>query len=284
MQIGKFHLTRLREMVASEGLGLFPGLETPDLNDPRIVSAPFFDPVGDIFLTSIHLWVIRGEGKVILLDAGTGAGKNRPMSPRFHNLPGDLNRLLAPAGIGPEDVTDVVITHCHVDHIGWCTINGPQGPVPAFPGIPHHIPGANLDALAPSAAPAGRDPRWNNPWNDSIAPLLEAGLVRRIAPGAQIGPLEAIAADGHTPGQMAYRLRDGGQGVLFAADALHHPVQILNPDLNSRYCSDPETARATRRRLLTLAADEGLRLLPAHFDSDTGAEIFRAQEGGFDFR
>lgn len=280
MRIGNFEVTRLPELVVTEGAGLFPDLDLATITDPRLLAPPFHD--GGLFRSSIHLWLLQGEGRVILVDAGAGAGKDRPLSPRFHRLEGRLDRLLAPAGVTAAQVTDVALTHLHVDHVGWCTTRQDGEWRPSFPTARHWIPAAELAAFAPEAAPPGKDPRAHLPWQDSIAPLLAAGLVTPIAPGDRIGPLLALEAAGHTAGQLAFLLEQQAAAALFAADMLHQPLQILLPQVNSRYCALPETAVATRRRLLALAADCGAVLLPAHFDLPCGVLVRRAG-AGFDF-
>jgi glyoxylase-like metal-dependent hydrolase (beta-lactamase superfamily II) len=122
-----------------------------------------------------------------------------------------------------------------------------------------------------------------DPFADSVLPIHRAGLVRFVEPGMEIaGLLQALAAPGHSPGQLAYLLRDG-ETLLFSADVLHNPMQVLHPQVNSRWCEDAETARATRLHLLALAARENCIVMPSHALGLEGWSI-RQRDGRFAVR
>lgn len=103
-QIGDFQITALSDGNMSASLDLLSGIEKADADilQCRVgISEP-----GDIH---INCYLIRGRGRVILVDAGTGS---------LNNMAGQLNANLAAAGISPDDVDTVLLTHCHPDHIG----------------------------------------------------------------------------------------------------------------------------------------------------------------------
>ena len=87
-------------------------------------------------------------------------------------------------------------------------------------------------------------------------------------------------AAGHTPGNAVVTLASGGEAAIFAGDLLHSPVQVAHPDIDSCFCEDPATARASRRRVFARAADSRALLLPAHFRG-SGAARVRRQGAGF---
>jgi glyoxylase-like metal-dependent hydrolase (beta-lactamase superfamily II) len=66
---------------------------------------------------------------------------------------------------------------------------------------------------------------------------------------------------------------------MFCGDTLHHPIQVLKPEWNSSYDSDPEEARRTRRAILQLAADRDALLLPAHFGMPNCGYVRHASSG-----
>ena len=80
-------------------------------------------------------WLVRDGRNVIVIDTGCGNGKARefPAFRRFHML--DLPYLdrLAAAGVAPEQVTHVINTHLHVDHVGWNTVRADGRWTPTFP-------------------------------------------------------------------------------------------------------------------------------------------------------
>ena len=83
------------------------------------------------------------------------------------------------------------------------------------------------------------------------------------------------AALGHTPGSSVVKLVSVGKVALFTGDLLHSPVQVVQPDASSCFCTDPARSRATRRRLLGWAADTGALVLPAHFSGRSAIEVRR---------
>ena len=62
-----------------------------------------------------------------------------------------------------------------------------------------------------------------------------------------------MSIPGHTPGQMAIRVRSRGEEALFAGDIAHQPIQVAMPDWSSKYCADPKQSAASRRRISTTA-------------------------------
>jgi glyoxylase-like metal-dependent hydrolase (beta-lactamase superfamily II) len=82
-------------------------------------------------------------------------------------------------------------------------------------------------------------------------------------------------APGHTVGHIILNLANGGERALLCGDALHHPLQVYAPHLNSGFCEMPEEARATRARVLGYCAEERALLMPAHFGAPHVAVIHR---------
>src|SRR5258708_16735253 len=91
-------------------------------------------------MSSLNTWVLRAGQKTIIIDPGVGNGKKRDypgFGDRFHMVNTPYLDRLAGIGIKPSDVTHVVITHLHIDHVGWNTINVDGSWVPTFPHAPH---------------------------------------------------------------------------------------------------------------------------------------------------
>jgi glyoxylase-like metal-dependent hydrolase (beta-lactamase superfamily II) len=79
---------------------------------------------------------------------------------------------------------------------------------------------------------------------------------------------------------VVLHLADHGHKALFCGDVCHHPIQVYEPDWNTRFCEIPDMARATRRRALERCAEQGALLFPTHFASPHVARI-TGQQGGF---
>ncbi|WP_207539602.1 MBL fold metallo-hydrolase [Sabulicella rubraurantiaca] len=242
---------------------MFPAL-APEAAASLIARTPAaaFDATSGKLVTSVHTWLVRGEGVVMLIDTGSGNGKNRPNFPIFHMLSTDWLQRLVSVGVHPSDVTHVVNTHLHHDHVGWNTVQRKGNWVPTFPNARYIMP-----RLEAEAGP-GIMPPWNaGAFEDSVAPVLAAGLADLVEPSFQIAPgLRVLPAPGHSPGMTVIEVSDGkGGGVFLGGDPMHHCLQVFAPELNTRFCQDPAKAAATRHALLERCADEGFGIGAIHF-------------------
>ncbi|WP_435156475.1 MBL fold metallo-hydrolase [Amycolatopsis sacchari] len=241
-------------------------------------------PETDNYHGCVQTWVLRSEGRTVLVDTGVGNGRDRPQIPLFDHLDTDFPARLAAAGVRPEDVDVVINTHIHYDHVGWNTVGGGDGWEPAFPNATYVIPAVDQRYFAPENAhrrPAPRDDfdRLRRKgsllvYADSVAPVL--GRATLWEGGYRVDAnLTLEPAPGHTPGSSVLRVRSGGDRAVFVGDILHSPVQIMEPAWNSCFCEDREQAAATRRHVLEQAADEREIVVPAHFAGAGAVEVKR---------
>ena len=265
-RVGKFRLDAVPEF---GGPRMLPGEMFPALTPERFatilprLTPRSFDAASGKIATSVHSWLLRDEaGMVMVIDTGSGNGKNRPSFPMFHMLRSDWLERLGALGVRPEEVTHVVNTHLHHDHVGWNTSLRDGAWVPTFPKARYIF--GRLEA---EAGP-GIMPQWNaNAFEDSVAPIMAAGMAELVDAPHTIAPgVRLLPAPGHSPGMMVVEISDGAGGGVFAgADPMHHPLQVFAPDLNTRFCQAPEQAAATRLALLGRCADEGFGLAAIHF-------------------
>ncbi|MGR6920430.1 MBL fold metallo-hydrolase [[Actinomadura] parvosata] len=241
----------------------------------------FVDPGTRIVNSAIQTWLLRSEGRVILVDTGVGNHKERPYAPVWSRLDTGFLDNLAAAGVRPEDVDVVVNTHLHVDHVGWNTFLDGRSWVPTFPNATYLIARADFDFWNPANEHRSVLGRGNqNVFEDSVAPVHEAGLTTLWEGSYTIDAnLRLDLAPGHTPGSSVLTLASGTDRAVFVGDLLHNPVQIVEPDANSCFCEDPAGARATRRRILGWAADHRALVFPAHLGGRGAAEVVRAGNG-----
>lgn len=229
---------------------------------------------------ALQTWVLRSEGRVILVDTGGGNNKPRPGTPWDH-LETDFLGNLARAGVEPEDVDLVVNTHLHADHVGWNTRLDGGSWVPTFPNADYLIHRNDFEFWNPANGHASVLGDGNaHVFEDSVAPVHEAGrTLLWEGDGHRIDAhLRLELAAGHTPGSAVVTLASGSERAAFVGDLLHSPVQILEPDANSCFCEDPGRSRAARRRVLGWAADHNGLLFPAHLGGHGAAEV--ARDGG----
>lgn len=190
---------------------------------------------------------------LVLFDTGMG-----PMG-RANGL-GRLVERMGAAGLSPEDVDIVVLTHMHGDHIGGLMEEGR----PTFPNARYVAGQVEFDFWTSAEAKAG--PRADN------AKLVEANVVplkdktRFIAEGAEVAPgITAHEAFGHSPGHMIFELVSGDQTLWLTADTANHFVASLQrPDWEVRFDMDKAAAIATRRRVFDRIAEERVPFLGYH--------------------
>ncbi|GHG49942.1 MBL fold metallo-hydrolase [Streptomyces griseocarneus] len=267
---------------------MFPDADPRMWRDNASWLAPdFWDPRTDQVIGNAQTWVLRSEGRTILVDTGLGNDKDRPGTPPWSGLRTDfLDRLLA-AGVRPEDVDVVVNTHLHADHVGWNTrlVDGEW--VPTFPNATYVIARADFDYWNPAnghpkrGALAGADAEGDHRlvFEDSVAPVHRAGRTVLWEGGYRIdGQLSLEPAPGHTPGSCVLRLESGSERALFIGDLVHSPLQIVEPDCDTCLSEDQAQATRSRRRILERAADTKALVFPAHLAGHGAAEVRR--EGG----
>lgn len=220
-----------------------------------------------LVLAAMQTWLVRSEGRTILIDTAVGNNKDRPAVEGWNHQNVDYLGRLAEAGVRPEDVDLVVNTHLHVDHIGWNTRLADGEWVPTFPNATYLMPAVDFHFWNPANNPAVEGGVNQNAFADSIAPVHAAGQVQLWEDTHRIdGGLLLEAAPGHTPGHAVIKLESGGDRALFAGDIVHTPLQLEFRDHSSCFCEDPVQAGHTRRRLLSWAEDVNALLLPAHLD------------------
>ena len=158
---------------------------------------------------------------------------------------------MALAGIAPEDVTHVVLTHMHGDHVSGLT----QGGSPSFPNAQLIVPKAENDYWAANA---------NDAYTTHVAPLI--GNARQIADGDEIVPgITAEAAHGHTPGHTTYLVESDGQRLLITGDSFNHYVfSVQRPAWHVRFDIDKDAGAATRQKVLARLAEEKIPFIGYH--------------------
>ncbi len=226
-KVGGFEVTTL---LAGARAGDKPQ-ETFGMNVPAeafaAVSAANFIPDDKTFNSFAPVLVNTGS-ELVLFDTGLA--------------PEGITAALAAAGIAPEQVDIVVLTHMHGDHIG-----GLGGANPTF-GKARYVTGA---AEHNDWSKAGNEGFEVNvvPLNDRFTFLDDGGEV--------VSGITAMAAPGHTAGHFAYRLESDGAQLVVLADTTNHYVwSLAHPDWEVRFDQDKAQAAATRRRMLgMLAAD-----------------------------
>ncbi|MFE6483077.1 MBL fold metallo-hydrolase [Streptomyces sp. NPDC057757] len=283
--LGDISLTRVREYSGPVDMTpetFFPNSPAKAWEENRGMLVPdFLDGDTRIVNSAIQTWLLRSEGRTILVDTGVGNHKERPYAPVWSRRDTGFLDNLARAGVRPEDVDIVINTHLHIDHVGWNTRLDGRTWVPTFPNATYLMPKDDFDFWNPENGHETVLGRGNqNVFEDSVAPVHQAGQTLLWEDSHRIDAgLRLDTAPGHTPGSSVLTLTSGTDRAVFVGDLLHSPVQILEPDSNSCFCEDPAQARATRRKVLGWAADNNALVIPAHLGGHGAAEVERDGSG-----
>lgn len=286
--LGRLSVSRVCEGDAVIPLPVaLPGITEQDLArlkgwywDPDLADAP----ASAGMRISVHSFVLRVDGRNILIDTCCGNDKQRSLPPVSH-LQSPYLENLARAGLSPEDIHLVMCTHLHFDHVGWNTRLKDGSWVPTFPHARYLFGRRDLEFFRTQHHEATH----REAFDDSVAPILDAGLADIVDASTRIHReigdgiwLEDVS--GHSPGNLCVIAECGGGRAVFSGDCFHHPMQLVRPDAAFFADEDPSKASATRQRLLHEYANADAVFFPAHFTGTTAGRVERDREGHLSFR
>jgi len=228
------------------------------------------------FMMSMHSYVVQLRGRNILIDACNGNDKHRSI-PDIDRVQTPYLANLAALGLTPDRIDVVLCTHLHFDHVGWNTRLENGKWVPTFPNARYLFSRRDFEHFGKQEA---EDDHFRA-FRDSVLPIYEAGRAELIEPDIEVHRevserLWLEPAFGHSPGNFSVLAEGAGQRAIFWGDVIHHPVQLIRPEVTPSFDGDPEKARATRLRTLARAADEELVCFPAHFRDPSAGRVLRA--------
>ncbi len=275
MQIGNYTLTSINTgTFALDGgamFGVVPWVFWSKTNPP--------DERQRITLAARCL-LIRGEGRTILVDTGNGNKWNSKLKDiyRLDNSVHTLEDSLATAGVKPEDVTDVILTHLHFDHCGGSTQIVKNKLVPTFPNAAHYVQKAHWEL---SQNPTDRDRA--SFMRDDFQILREQGMLKFVEGEQEIFPgISVLVCNGHTMAQQLPKISDGKNTLLFLCDLVPTTSHIPFPYIMG-YDLRPLTTLEEKKRILPQAEAEGWTLFFEH-DSETVAVKLQKTEKGYSIK
>jgi glyoxylase-like metal-dependent hydrolase (beta-lactamase superfamily II) len=271
MRIGEIRIDALidGEAVLDKD-GLYVG-DTPPSDADWAPYVKYLDPCTGQQINTIGSYLIRFGDRVILHDAGLGPD---PVLPPFKG--GALRSALWALDVSPLDITDVIYSHLHIDHIGWTSVNGR----PYFPNAAIRIDKRDWQHYSP-------DDYQLEDWEVPVT-VPERDLVSvRFAPvldrielfegDTEVLPgVVAMDASGHTPGSTVIELRSNGERGLLLGDLVHTQGELIE---GWEFAINHDSAKAAEsiERFRKYLYDNQLPFAAAHFPGLKWGRITKAQ-------
>jgi len=249
MRIGDLHLYPIADGIFAARPSYFGSHVSPEARPD------FFDRRHTAWLP-IGCFLVRSGSRVVLIDAGLG--------PEMQQLPDGMRLVggqpptgLRAVGVSPADITDVICSHLHADHIGWLF---DLDAALVFPRATLWFGSADWGHFVTGAGDMRRHIREGFRAGVHAAHLRPIDRDTTIAPG-----ITALPAPGHTPGHMCVVIYSGEERALLLGDAITCPLQLDEPTWRSMADVDPELADRTRERLWRELEDGHTTGTGAHF-------------------
>lgn len=248
-RIGRFTITALTDGYADMPFSYFPG-RTAQETQTAATAASAAKPGGIRFVFNQYL-IDDGE-RLILIDTGPGGSLGQS---------GRLPLALDRAGVRPENIDAIIITHTHQDHIGGLVAGGRRN----FPQAEIYVDRRDVA-------------HWTDPGKQAAAPDYLQNSFRLTAEMLRLYPkLQAIDGErqitrgvstvdltGHTPGHIGVRIEDAGQSLIMVSDMLFPVVHPAATDVFFLFEQDRAAAKAMRDRFYPRAAEEGALIAATH--------------------
>jgi glyoxylase-like metal-dependent hydrolase (beta-lactamase superfamily II) len=271
-KVGEIEVTLVNDGAATRPLAEGFVRNAP-LADVQKTLAAAFQPTGTLTIPFTTA-VINNGTKLVMIDAGNGE-MGAPGTGRWQ-------ANFAAAGYTPDQVDTIILSHFHGDHING--IRAKDGSA-VFPNAEIMVPEAEwafwMDDGRMAQAPEGMKPGFQavrrvfGPIAKDVTPYAgEKELVTGVT---------TIPAPGHTPGHTAFVVASGAGRLLLWSDTTNKPeLFVRNPGWHAMFDMDPVQAEATRRRMLDMAAAEGMQVAGYHFPFPATGFITR-EAGGYAF-
>ena len=246
--------------------GTFVGV--PDDEVRKMLSDNFLSP--DNVVLEQNSPIVNTGDKLVLFDTGMGT------SQMFGPTTGRQQKSMSEAGIKPEDIDAVVLSHAHVDHIGG--IVDSSGKV-LFPNAQFYMAQSDFDFWTDEGKLGGPMKDFVIHARKNLLPVRDRLVF--FKDGQEFLPgIQAMAAPGHTVGHHMFMVTSNGKSFAFLGDLTHHQVLLLEkPLMEFAYDTDPKQAAQTRVKMLGMLAADKVAVMSYHFAWPGYGHVVKAGDG-----
>lgn len=264
-RIGNARITKLPEMILYDVPTSFLFPQSAD-EQTRLdnVPAAFLSADRQNLKLSTHSWLLQTEGMNVLIDTATGNFKSRPRNPGLHQLNTDWLRHLEAAGVTPEEIHYVLLSHLHVDHVGWNTRLVEGEWLPTFANARYLF---SAKEYAFYSQPENVHTPSEGVFEDSVKPVVAAGLGTFLTDSdtSPVPGFQLHRTPGHSHDHFSFSFTSEGETAFFWGDVMHHPLQVTHPHWCSVFCEAPEQARQSRMWAIEFALQKQAMIFTTHF-------------------
>jgi glyoxylase-like metal-dependent hydrolase (beta-lactamase superfamily II) len=255
-KVGDFEVTQI-----ADGARTFPMPDTFVVNqkkeDALAAAEAAYIPKGQVTIPFNPMAINTGS-KLVVIDTGNGLGAFE----QTKGAVGQMNANMAAAGIDPNAVDIVVISHFHGDHMnGLKKADGS----PVYPKAEILVPAAEWTFWADESN-ASKTNGFNKPNFPNVKKAFDGLKVTQFEAGKDVAPgIASISTPGHTPGHVSFAVQSGSGKLLVQSDVTNIPIFVTHPDWHVAFDNDPNLAQATRHKFFDMAAAEKALVAGYHF-------------------
>jgi glyoxylase-like metal-dependent hydrolase (beta-lactamase superfamily II) len=273
-RVGDVTITQVQERVYSFPIMGFIPDATPDRLTPHVDWLIDYGVTDvDTMTMPVNGYLLESSGRRILVDTCVGLehSDSEPTSPFIDRL--------RRAGFPADSIDLVVCTHFHYDHVGWNTTVVDGERLPTFGRARYLFAKQEWEAVKDWTQGSSLDEQLQESFDRDVAFIVDAGRCDFVSDGFALTPeITILATPGHSPGHLAVAVDSDGHKAIITGDAIHHPVQLVDPALTTAADDLPSAAVRTREGLIDRVMDRDVLLIGSHFGSP--GRGFVRSEGG----
>jgi glyoxylase-like metal-dependent hydrolase (beta-lactamase superfamily II) len=257
IRIGDYELTVLVDThgVLGSLAELFPGVPGEAWGPYRNLYPELFD--GEDWRLPFGCFLLGSERHTLLVDAGVGP----PQGSFLPSAEGLLPTALAEVGVDPDEIDICVLTHLHIDHIGWVCSEGR----PLCPRASYIASRRDFNWVE------GREPLERDRVLQPLLQLVRSGSLALVEGTTEVAPgVQVVPTPGHTPGHSSIRIASRGSEAIILGDVAVHPALLDHPEWVYLFDVEPEPTVATRRVVLGDIEGKDVIVACGHYPGGVG--------------